>query len=126
MTRIEGKTDQAPTPVAPYSQAVRIGNTVAAAGQAGVDRATGTFAGEDVATQTAQTFKNIEAVLASAGASLEDVIRVDVYLADMADFAAMNTEYAKVFTEPYPARTTVGVFLPAGMKVEITALAVVE
>jgi reactive intermediate/imine deaminase len=126
MTRIEGKTDQAPTPVAPYSQAVRIANTVAAAGQAGVDRATGTFAGEDVATQTVQTFKNIEAVLASAGASLQDVIRVDVYLADMADFAAMNTEYAKVFTEPYPARTTVGVHLPAGMKVEITALAVVE
>ena len=125
MTRIEGKTDLAPTPVAPYSQAVRIGNVVAAAGQAGVVRETGTFAGEDVASQTVQTFKNIEAVLASAGASLDDVIRVDVYLADMGDFAAMNAEYAKVFTAPYPARTTVGVHLPEGMKVEITALAVV-
>jgi reactive intermediate/imine deaminase len=126
MARIEGKTDQAPTPVAPYSQAVRIANVVAAAGQAGVDRATGTFVGDDVASQTTQTFKNIEAVLAAAGASLDDVIRVDVYLADMGDFAAMNAQYAKVFSEPYPARTTVGVHLPPGMKVEITALAVVE
>ena len=66
MARIEGKTDQAPTPVAPYSQAVRIANTVAAAGQAGNDHVTGTFAGEDVGSQTAQTFKNIAAVLASA------------------------------------------------------------
>ena len=122
MSRIEGKTDQAPTPVAPYSQAVRIGNVVAAAGQAGVVRETGTFAGDDVASQTVQTFKNIAAVLASAGATLDDVIRVDVYLADMGDFAAMNAEYAKVFSEPYPARTTGGVH----MKVEITALAVVE
>ena len=126
MARIAGTTDQAPTPIAPYSQSVRIANVVAAAGQAGVDPATGTFAGEDVATQTAQTFKNIAAVLAASGASLDDVIRVDVYLADMGDFAEMNAEYAKVFSQPYPARTTVGVHLPAGMKVEITALAVVE
>lgn len=126
MARIEGKTDQAPTPLAPYSQSVRIGTVVAASGQAGVDPTTGTFASEDVAGQTEQTFKNIAAVLAASGASLDDVIRVDVYLADMADFTAMNEEYAKVFARPYPARTTVGVHLPAGMKVEITALAVTQ
>jgi reactive intermediate/imine deaminase len=126
MARIEGKTDRAPKPIAPYSQSVRIGSTVAAAGQAGVDPATGTYASADVAGQTVQTFKNIAAVLEASGASLDDVIRVDVYLADMADFAAMNGEYEKVFSPPYPARTTVGVSLPAGMKVEITALAVTE
>ena len=126
MPRIEGKTSQAPAPVAPYSQAVRIANTVAAAGQGGVDPSTGALVGDDVASQTVQTFKNIEAVLASAGATLDDVVRVDVYLADMNDFAQMNAQYATVFSEPYPARTTVGVHLPGGMKVEITALAVPE
>jgi reactive intermediate/imine deaminase len=126
MARIEGKTDKAPTPIAPYSQSVRIGTTVAASGQAGIDLATGTYASTDVGGQTVQTFKNIAAVLEASGASLDDVIRVDVYLSDMADFPAMNAEYEKIFSKPYPARTTVGVSLPAGMKVEITALAVTE
>jgi len=124
MARTAGTTTTAPTPIAPYSQSVRIGNLVAASGQAGIDPATGTFAAPDVAGQTTQTFKNIAAVLEASGATLDDVIRVDVYLSDMADFAAMNEAYAQVFSQPYPARTTVGVSLPAGMKVEITALAV--
>lgn len=124
MNRMEGSTNQAPAPVGPYSQSVRIGNLVAAAGQAGVDPVTGSLAAPDVAGQTIQTFKNIEAVLAASGSTLDDVIRVDVYLADFADFAEMNVEYAKVFTAPYPARTTVGVQLPEGLKVEITALAI--
>lgn len=124
MARIEGRTDKAPTPVASYSQAVRTGSTVSVAGQGGFDPATGKLAGEDVGTQTVQTFKNIEAALAACGATLDDVIRVDVYLASLADFAAMNERYAEVFTAPYPTRTTVGVELPLGMKVEITVLAV--
>ena len=126
MARIEGRTDAAPRPVAPYSQAVRVGSMVAVAGQAGVNPTTGAFAAEDVGAQTAQTFRNIAACLASSGATLDDVIRVDVYLSSMTDFAAMNEEYAKVFRAPYPARTTVGVQLPPGMKVEITALAVTD
>ena len=126
MTRTAGITTDAPTPIAPYSQSVRIANMVAASGQAGVDPISGRFASADVGGQTVQTFKNIAAVLAASGASLDDVIRVDVYLSDMVDFAAMNDEYQKVFSEPYPARTTVGVSLPAGMKVEITALAVTQ
>jgi reactive intermediate/imine deaminase len=126
MIRSEGTTDKAPTPVGPYSQSVRVGNIVAAAGQAGVDPATGAVASTEVAGQTIQTFKNIEAVLAASGATLDDVFRVDVYLSDLADFAAMNEQYAKVFTPPYPARTTVGVQLPTGLKVEITALAMTE
>ncbi len=77
-----------------------------------------------VADQVEQTFRNIDACLAASGAGLDDVIRVDVYLTEVADFAAMNEVYARVFTEPYPARTTVYVGLPPGLKVEITALAV--
>jgi len=125
MSRIEFKTDLAPSPVAPYSQAVRVGNTIAVAGQAGVDPATAMAVSSDVGAQTAQTFKNIRTILEAASASLDDVVRVDVYLTDLADFAAMNEEYVKVFAKPYPARTTVGVQLPVGLKVEITVLAVI-
>jgi reactive intermediate/imine deaminase len=126
MARIEGRTDQAPQPVASYSQAVRVGTIVSVAGQGGFDSATGQLAGPDVGTQTIQTFKNIEAALSACGVTLDDVIRVDVYLATLSDFAAMNERYAEVFAAPYPTRTTVGVELPPGMKVEITALAVRE
>jgi 2-iminobutanoate/2-iminopropanoate deaminase len=126
MARIEVKTEHAPAPVAPYSQAIQIGNIVAVAGQAGVDPDTGTITSASVAGQTVQTFKNIEAILSSIDFSLSDVIRVDVYLSDMSDFAAMNVEYAKVFIAPYPARTTIGVRLATGLKVEITVLAIKE
>lgn len=124
MARIEGRTDKAPAPVAAYSQAVRIGSTIAVAGQAGFDPTTGQLAGPDVGAQTVQTFKNIAASLEACGATLDDVLRVDVYLATLSDFAAMNEEYSHIFSAPYPTRTTVGVELPPGMKVEITVLAV--
>jgi 2-iminobutanoate/2-iminopropanoate deaminase len=121
--RIAGTTNTAPTPVGPYSQSVRIGALVAVAGQAGVDPDTGELVGDDVAEQVEQTFRNIAACLAASGASLDDVIRVDVYLTEVADFAAMNEVYVRWFAQPYPTRTTVYVGLPPGLKVEITALA---
>ena len=124
MARIEGRTEEAPKPVAAYSQAVRIGSTIAVAGQAGFDPKTGQLAGTDIGAQTVQTFKNIEAALAACGATLDDVIRVDVYLSTLSDFAAMNEQYSQIFSAPYPTRTTVGVDLPPGIRVEITALAV--
>lgn len=124
MARVEGRTEGAPKPVAAYSQAVRVGSTISVAGQAGFDPETGQLAGADVGAQTVQTFKNIGEALAACGATLDDVIRVDVYLSTLSDFAAMNEQYAHVFSAPYPTRTTVGVELPPGMKVEITALAV--
>lgn len=126
MARIEGKTSEAPVPVASYSQAIEIGSIVSVAGQAGFDPATKELAGPDVGSQTRQTFRNIEAILATRDASLDDVIRVEVYLATLSDFAAMNEVYATIFEAPYPTRTTVGVELPPGMKVEITVLAVKE
>jgi 2-iminobutanoate/2-iminopropanoate deaminase len=120
--RIQGVTDQAPPQAGPYSQSVRIGDTVACAGQAGY-----TPAGElveGVAEQTAQTLRNIEATLAAVGATLDEVVHVRVYLTEVSQFAEMNAVYETFFTAPYPARTTVYVTLPPGLLVEIDALAV--
>jgi reactive intermediate/imine deaminase len=123
-TRQEGRTEAAPAPVGPYSQSVRVGNMISVAGQVGFDPATGIVVSDDVAEQTAQTFRNIATILATQGASLDDVIRVDVYLTDVNHFDAMNSVYAQEFTKPYPARTTVYVGLPPTVLVEITVLAV--
>lgn len=124
-TRKEGSTDAAPAPVGPYSQSVRIGNTVSVAGQVGFDPKTGTVVSDDVGEQTAQTFENIRAVLATHGATLGDVVRVDVYLTDVNHFEEMNAVYAEQFDRPFPSRTTVYVGLPPTVLVEITMLAIV-
>ncbi len=79
----------------------------------------------EIAGQTQQTFRNLNATLAATGASLDDVIRVGVYLVDMSDFEPMNEVYEESLDEPYPARTTLFVDLPSEMKVEIDALAVI-
>jgi 2-iminobutanoate/2-iminopropanoate deaminase len=126
MRRIEGRTDDAPKPVGPYSQSARIGAVLAAAGQGGMDPVTGELAGEGVAEQTRRALENVTAVLAANGGTLQDVIRTGVFLTDTDDFEAMNDVYRTMFSEPYPARTTVYVGLPAGMKVEIDAIAVLS
>ena len=84
----------------------------------------GAVAGESIAEQTRITLENLAAVLGEAGATMADVVRCGVFLADMADFAAMNDVYAGYFPQPLPARTTVGAALAAGMKVEIDCVAV--
>jgi 2-iminobutanoate/2-iminopropanoate deaminase len=121
-------TADAPAPVASYSQAVRKGNVLQVAGQGPADPATGEFAGSTVAEQTQQTLRNVQAILRAAGADFDDVLMMRVYLTDVADFAAMNEVYSTFVgdgvTAPFPARTTVYVGLPAGMLVEIDALAV--
>lgn len=124
MRRQAGNTDQAPAPIGPYSQSVRIGNLIHAAGQGANDPTTGELAGDDIITQTRQCLRNLEEVLAASGASLYDVIRVGVFLTDLADFEGMNEVYAATFDTPYPARTTVYVGLPGRLRVEIDALAV--
>jgi 2-iminobutanoate/2-iminopropanoate deaminase len=126
MSRAQGHTDEAPAPVGPYSQSVRIGSIVAAAGQGGFDPVTGELVGPGVVEQTQQALANVAAVLAASGASLDDVIRVGVFLTDTDDFTALNDVYRSVFSEPHPARTTVYVGLPDGMKVEVDAIAVVD
>lgn len=122
--RVEGSTPDAPKPVATYSQAVRMGDLVSVAGQAGIDPGTSTLVPGGLAEQMERTRANIEAALQSCGASMQDVIRVDVFLADLSQFEEMNESYQSWFTAPYPTRTTVGTQLAPGLLVEVTALAV--
>lgn len=121
MTRREGRTADAPAPAGPYSQSVRVGGLVACAGQAGITP-DGVLV-EGVAAQTRQALSNIAASLAAVGASQADVAHVRVYLTDPEQFAEMNEVYTEFFAPPYPARTTVYVGLPAGMLVEVDAIA---
>ena len=120
--RIQGSTTDAPPQAGPYSQSVRIGNIVTAAGQAGFTPAGVLVAG--VAAQTRQALENVAATLAAVGSSLDEVAHVRVYLTEVSQFAEMNEVYATIFSAPYPARTTVYVTLPEGLLVEIDALAV--
>lgn len=126
MPRTAGSTDQAPAPAGAYSQSVRSGPVIWAAGQGGFDPRTGDIVGPDVAAQTRQALRNVAAVLAAGGASLDDVVRVGVFLTDADDFTEMNEAYREFFRDPPPARTTVIVGLYGAMKVEIDAMAVVE
>ena len=113
-------SDALPAPIGPFSHAVRAGEFVFLSGQVGQDPATGKIVEGTVAQQAQQAFANIRQVLQSAGKTFEDVVKVNVFLADMADFAAMNEVYAQTFRKPYPARTTVAVAgLPMGARVEI-------
>jgi 2-iminobutanoate/2-iminopropanoate deaminase len=117
-------SDKLPKPIAPFSIAIRDGDRVYCSGQVGADPKTGKLIDGDVRAQTEQAFRNLEAVLQAAGKSLDDVMKVNVYLADIKNFAAMNEVYAKMFKPPYPARTTVGVAaLPLGAAVEIEMIA---
>jgi 2-iminobutanoate/2-iminopropanoate deaminase len=116
-------SDATPVPVGPYSPALKVGEWIFLSGQGGFDPETGKMISADVAEQTAQTFRNIEALLEAAGASLDDVVSCLVHLADLADYAAFNAIYAKQFPDTKPVRTTVRADLVAGMRVEITAVA---
>ncbi|SFJ44995.1 RidA family protein [Amycolatopsis sacchari] len=124
MGRSTIRTGDAPQLPAPLSQAVRKGPVLQVSGQLPIDPGTGTVAGTTVAEQTAQVVRNLEAVLAAAGASMADVVMLRVYLTDPAHVGELNEAYAKLVGEPYPARTTVCTPLPRGMLVEIDALAV--
>ncbi|XVV01811.1 RidA family protein [Actinosynnema sp. CA-248983] len=127
MAKTEIRTPNAPTPVASFSQGVRKGNVLQVAGQVGFDPATGEIVGETVAEQTRQALRNVAAVLEAGGASMDDVVMMRVYLTDTSQFGEMNAVYNEVVTQqPFPARTTVYVGLPAGLLVEIDALAVLD
>jgi 2-iminobutanoate/2-iminopropanoate deaminase len=118
-------TDNAPRAIGPYSQATIHGDLVFTAGQVALDPATMEVVPGGVAEQTEQVFKNIKAVLESAGSGFDRVLKTSVFLVDMADFAAMNEVYAKYFGTHRPARSTVAVAgLPRGVRVEIDCVAV--
>lgn len=108
----------------PYSHGVWAGELFYCSGQAAVDPAIGKLIPGDISDQAEQSFKNLFGVLAAAGLGPQNVIKVNVYLIDMSDFAAMNAVYAAQFEKPYPARTTVGVAsLPLGARIEIELIA---
>ncbi|HKY04174.1 MAG TPA: Rid family detoxifying hydrolase [Blastocatellia bacterium] len=117
-------TDRAPKPVGPYSQAIIAGNTVYVAGQVPTNPRTGQAAIGSFEEQAVQTFENIKAIVEGAGATLDDVVRVNVYLADLANFAKMNEVYRRYFKEDFPARTTVGAQLLSTFEIEVDCIAV--
>jgi len=120
MTRDAIATDKLAAPIGPFSLGVRGAGLLFLSGQVAQDPATGRLIDGDVARQTHQILANIATALESAGKSLEDVLRVGVYLTDIADFAAMSEAYSEHFDEPYPARTAIGVAaLPLGAAVEM-------
>jgi 2-iminobutanoate/2-iminopropanoate deaminase len=117
-------TESAPKAIGPYSQAIRAGALLFVSGQIPLDPATGVLVEGDIGTQTHRVFANIKAILEAAGASLDDVVRTTVFLADMNDFAAMNAVYGTYFSNPAPARATVqAARLPKDARVEIDVIA---
>jgi len=117
-------TDAAPPAIGPYSQAVVVDGMVYTAGQIALDARTGEVVGRTTAEQTARVLQNLAAVLEAAGSGLGMVVKTTVYLADMADFPAMNEVYAKQFGTHKPARSTVqAAGLPKGVRIEIDAIA---
>ncbi len=114
----------APRAIGPYAQAVKVGNLLYTAGQIPLDPATMKLVEGDIAAQTARVLENLEAILRGAGATLADVVKTTVFLADLKDFAAMNEVYAARFGAHRPARSTVQVAaLPAGARIEIEVVA---
>lgn len=124
----EIRTDYAPKAIGPYSQAVRVGNTVYASGQLPVDPQTGKIVEGTVAEQTTKVLENISAILKEAGMDFSNVVKTTVFLQDLNDFQAMNNVYAQFFKgDILPARSTVQVAkLPLGVLVEIDCIAVVS
>jgi 2-iminobutanoate/2-iminopropanoate deaminase len=118
-------TPNAPAAIGPYAQAVVHGGVVYCSGQIPLDPATGVIVDGDVAAQTRQVLANLDAVLIAAGTDRARVLKTSVFLRDMADFAAMNAEYATYFGDARPARATVAVAgLPRDVRVEIDCIAV--
>jgi 2-iminobutanoate/2-iminopropanoate deaminase len=124
MTRTPLHAPSAPAAIGPYSHGVWSGEELFLSGQTAIDPATGKLIDGDVEAQTHRVFDTLEGALRDAGLSLDDVVKCNVYLTDMATFAAMNAAYGARFAAPYPARTTVAVAgLPLSAQVEIELLA---
>jgi reactive intermediate/imine deaminase len=126
MSKQSINTAAAPQAIGTYSQAIRCGNTVYLSGQIGLDPATMQMV-EGVETQIHQVFDNLKAVVVEAGGSLDHVVKLTVYLTDLAHFARVNEIMATYFKQPYPARAAIGVAsLPRGAQVEVDAIVVLQ
>ena len=120
-------TDEAPSAVGPYSQAIRVGNLLFVSGQLPIDPATGEFNSPHAVEQTEQCLKNIIAIATEAGTDLSKAVKTTVLLTDLGDFLEVNRVYAGFFTSPYPARACYEVkALPKGAKVEIEAIIAID
>jgi reactive intermediate/imine deaminase len=125
MSRKIISTEHAPRAIGPYSQAVRAGNTIYLSGQVALDPASGEMVAGGFEAETRRVFDNLKAVAAAAGATLDDAVRVTIYLTDMGRFPIVNGIMAEYFQEPYPARVTIGVAsLPKGASVEVDCVLV--
>ncbi len=120
MTREVIQTEQAPAAIGTYSQAVRVGDLVFLSGQIPLDPETMEMVPGGVEEQTRRVFSNLDAVVAAAGGSLGDVVKLNVYLTDLTNFPVVNQVMGELFQEPYPARAAIGVSaLPKGALVEV-------
>lgn len=120
-------TDAAPAAIGPYSQAVKVGNTVYLSGQLPLDAGTMELVSDDVAAQARQVFTNLAAVCKAAGGGLPQIARVGIYLTDLSRFSEVNAVMAEFFSAPYPARSTIEVSaLPRGAQVEVDAVMVLD
>jgi len=120
-------SDRAPAAIGPYSQAVRRGETVFLSGQIPLDPATGLLVEGDIEAQARRAFDNLQAVCEAAGGSLDDVVRLGLYLTDHGQFGVVNQVMAEYFTAPFPARSTIGVAsLPRGAEFEVDAILMLD
>ncbi|MFD1382874.1 RidA family protein [Rhodanobacter aciditrophus] len=120
-------SENAPAAIGPYSQAVRAGNTVYLSGQIPLVPATMEIVSDDVAEQTKQVFTNLQAVCEAAGGSLKDIVKLNIYMTDLGNFATVNEVMTQFFEQPYPARAALGVrALPKDVAVEIEGVMVLE
>lgn len=120
------KTDNAPAAIGPYSQGIKVGNTIYTSGQLPIDMKTGILIEDDIKKATAASLENVSAILKAGGATLKDVVKVVVFIKDMKDFADMNEIYGHYFTENEPARSCVQpAKLPKDALIEIEAIAVI-
>ena len=125
MPRDPISTNKAPAAIGPYSQAVRSGDTVYLSGQVALDPSSGLLVEGDVQAQARRAFENLRAVCEAAGGSMDDVVRVGLYLTDLDQFATVNAVMGEFFDAPYPARSTIEVSgLPRGAQFEVDAVMV--
>lgn len=127
MSRTPIQTDRAPAAIGPYSQAVRAGQTLYCSGQIPLDPATGAVVDGGIEIQARRAFDNLKAVVEAAGGSLDQVVRLGLYLTDLGQFTAVNAVMAEYFQPPYPARSTIEVSaLPKGVAFEVDAVVVLD
>jgi len=120
-------TENAPQAIGPYSQAVKAGNLMFISGQIPLDPKTGDLVSESIDEQAKQVLNNIKSICEAAGQSIDDIVKISIFLTDLENFAIVNEVMKEYFAEPYPARATVEVSgLPLGVKVEIEAIVLIN